>query len=59
MRTGSGRAGGGDAVYAMGLFGAAFYYFTHFHGLWGFLWAFAQTLFWPAFVIYDLLMHLH
>jgi hypothetical protein len=54
-----GRAGGGDAVYVLGLFGAAVYYFTHFHGFVGFLWAAVQTVFWPGFVVYELLMHLH
>jgi len=49
---------GGDAVYAMGVFGALIYYIGHASGFWPVLFAIFKGIFWPAFVVYDLLVHL-
>jgi hypothetical protein len=50
--------GGGDAVYALGLFGALIYYVGHASGFWPVVWAIIKGILWPAFVVYDLLGHL-
>lgn len=52
------RAGGGSAVYGLGLIGALVYYIQHAHGFWGVLLGILKGLVWPAFVVYHLLMHL-
>jgi hypothetical protein len=52
------RAGGGNAVYGLGLIGAIVYYIQHAHGFWGVVLAVLKGLVWPAFVVYDLLKHL-
>lgn len=49
------QAGPSSAVYSMGLFGAAFYFFPHAVGLSGFVLAFLKTLIWPALLVYQLL----
>ena len=50
---------GGDAVYGIGLIGAWVYYLrratTLREGVEGFL----KGIFWPAFMVYDLLIFLH
>jgi len=51
-------AGGGNAVYGLGLIGALVYYIQHAHGFWGVVLAILKSLVWPAFVIFDLLKHL-
>ena len=52
------RQGGGEAVYGLGLIGAWVYYFTHATtfviGLIGFF----KGIFWPAFLVYELLKYL-
>jgi hypothetical protein len=53
-----GNAGGGSAIYGLGLIGALVYYIQHAHGFWGVILGILKALVWPAFVIYDLLKHL-
>lgn len=47
--------GGGDAVYGLGIIGAAVYYLQHSHTLLTGLLAILKALVWPTFVVYDLL----
>ena len=51
-------AGGGDAVYALGLIGALVYYIQAADGFWSGVLGILKALVWPAFVIYDLLKFL-
>ena len=51
-------AGGGNAVYGLGLIGALVYYIQHAHGFWAVVLGILKALVWPAFVVYDLLRHL-
>ncbi len=51
-------AGGAGAVYGLGLIGALVYYWQHADGFWPHVWSLVEALFWPAFVVYDLLEHL-
>ncbi len=48
-------AGGGNAVYGLGLIGALVYYIQHADGFWSVILGILKALVWPAFVIYDLL----
>ncbi len=50
--------GGSDAVYGIGLFGAWVYYFQRAGTTEERIRAFFKGLFWPAFVVYDLLVFL-
>ena len=52
------RGGPSDAVYAFGLFGAWIYYFTHATTIWDFVLGLFKGLFWPGFLVYDLLKFL-
>ena len=51
-------AGGGNAVYGLGLIGALVYYIQAADGFWGVVLGILKALVWPAFVIYDLLAFL-
>lgn len=51
-------AGGGSAVYGLGLIGALVYYLQHADGFWSVILGILKTLVWPAFVVYDLLKFL-
>lgn len=51
-------SGGGDAVYGLGLIGAAVFYIQQASGFWGVIVAILKALVWPAFVVYDLLKFL-
>ncbi|MCU7731013.1 hypothetical protein ODJ79_45490 [Actinoplanes sp. KI2] len=57
-RRGSGRAGGGDAVYGLGLIGALVWYIGQADGFWPGVLGVLKALVWPAFVVYDLLRFL-
>jgi len=59
--SGEGRrsAGGGDAVYGLGLIGALAYYIQQADSFWGVVAGILQAVVWPAFVVYDLLEFLH
>ncbi|MEI6481484.1 MAG: hypothetical protein WCO19_04230 [Candidatus Saccharibacteria bacterium] len=47
--------GGGDAVYGLGLFGAWIWYFQQATTFLGVIAAFFKGLFWPAFLVYEIL----
>jgi hypothetical protein len=51
-------AGGGNAVYGLGLIGALVYYIQHADGFWSVVLGILKAIVWPAFVIYDLLKFL-
>jgi hypothetical protein len=51
-------AGGGNAVYGLGLIGALVYYIQAADGFWAGVLGILKALVWPAFVIYDLLKFL-
>lgn len=55
---GNGSAGGGNAVYGLGLIGALVFYIQRADGFWGGVLGILKALVWPAFVIYDLLKFL-
>lgn len=54
-RAATGNAGGGDAVYGLGLIGALVFYIQQAEGFWAVIVAILKALVWPAFVVYDLL----
>lgn len=54
-----GPAGGGDAVYALGLIGAAVRYWQQADGLGEHVVGLLKALVWPAFLVYDALKALH
>lgn len=45
----------GSAVYAIGIFGAAYYFFSQVVGVQGFFIAILKTLGWPAILVYNAL----
>lgn len=49
---------GGNAVYGLGLIGAAVYYIGHAAGFWMGVLGLLKALVWPAFLVYDVLMFL-
>lgn len=51
-------AGGGNAVYWLGLIGALVYYIRSADGFWLVVLGILKALVWPAFVVYDLLKFL-
>jgi hypothetical protein len=51
-------AGGGNAVYGLGLIGALVYYIGHADGFWVGVLGVLKAIIWPAFVVYELLGHL-
>lgn len=51
-------AGGGDAVYGLGLIGAVVYYLQNANGFWLAILAILKAFVWPAFAVYDLLKFL-
>ena len=48
----------GDAVYALGIIGAAVYYISTETGLWMGVVGFLKALVWPAFLVYEVLKYL-
>lgn len=48
----------GDAVYALGIIGAAVYYISTATGLWMGVVGFLKALVWPAFLVYEVLKYL-
>lgn len=50
---GAGAAGGGSAVYGLGMIGSLVYFWQQADGFWEFVWAIVQGLFWPAFMVYE------
>jgi hypothetical protein len=55
---GNRNAGGGNAVYGLGLIGALVYYIQQSDGFWSAILGILKAVVWPAFVIYDLLKFL-
>jgi hypothetical protein len=53
------RQGGGEAVYGLGLIGAWVYYFTHAATFGIGVIGFFKGIFWPAFLVYELLKYLN
>jgi hypothetical protein len=51
-------AGGGNAVYALGLIGALVYYIRAADGFWDGVLGVLKAFVWPAFLVYDLLAFL-
>jgi len=51
-------AGGGNAVYGLGLIGALVYYIQQADGFWPAILGILKALVWPAFLTYDLLKFL-
>lgn len=51
-------AGGGNAVYGLGVIGALVYYVQAADGFWPGVLGVLKALVWPAFVVYDLLKFL-
>lgn len=54
----SGTGVGGDAVYGIGLIGAAVWYWQQADGFFPHIVGLLKAVVWPAFVVYDLLAHL-
>lgn len=50
---------GGDAVYALGLIGAAVYYIGQATTFWLGVLGFLKALVWPAFLIFELMKYLN
>jgi hypothetical protein len=53
------RGGASEAVYGLGLLGAWFYYLTHAATVWMGLVGIVKGVFWPAFVVYEILKYLN
>jgi hypothetical protein len=51
-------AGGGNAVYGLGLIGALVYYIQQAGGFWSVVLGILKALVWPAFAVYYLLKSL-
>lgn len=50
--------GAGSAVYGMGFIGAVIYYITVATSFWMGVVGFFKAIFWPAFIVYELLKYL-
>ena len=48
----------GNLVYCLGLFGAAIYYVQQAEGFWEVIVALFKALFWPGFLVYELLKYI-
>lgn len=49
------RGGAGDAVYGLGVIGAAIYFISHAATFWLGVLGFLKALVWPAFLVYSAL----
>jgi len=52
-------AAGGGAVYGLGFIGALVYYIGSATSFWDGLYGVFQALVWPAYLVYELLQHVH
>jgi hypothetical protein len=52
------RGGASGAVYGFGLFGAWFYYLSTAATFWMGVLGFIKGIFWPAFLVYELMKYL-
>lgn len=50
---------GGGAVYGMGLIGALIYNIQYAGGFSQILWGIFKSIFWPGFLVYEILSRLH
>ena len=48
-------AAGGGALYGLGIFGAVVYYWQQADTFWEYAFSLLQGLFWPAFMVYEVL----
>jgi hypothetical protein len=48
-----------NAVYGVGFVGAAVYYISVATGFWMGVLGFIKAIFWPAFLVYEVLKNLH
>ncbi len=55
MKCNSRASGGGEAVYGLGMIGAAVYFIQHAIGFWSIILGILKAIVWPAFVVYELL----
>ncbi len=46
-------AGGGNAVYGLGLIGAVVFFWQQADSFGGYLWALLKAVLWPAFLVYE------
>jgi hypothetical protein len=46
-------------IYGMGFLGAEIYFIEHAVTFWGGVWGFVKAVFWPAVLIYRLLVYQH
>ena len=53
------RGGASEAVYGLGLLGAWFYYLTHAATFWLGVLGIFKGIFWPAFLVYEVLKYLN
>jgi hypothetical protein len=53
-----GGSGNSSAIYGLGVIGALFYFLENTHGLIPILTGIVKAIFWPAFVVYQLLAYL-
>jgi hypothetical protein len=53
MGSNAGGAASGGAIYAIGIFGAFFWFWDQANGFWEHILAFIQALFWPAWMVYQ------
>lgn len=51
-------AAGGGAIYGLGIFGAVVYYWQQADSFWEYAFSLLQGLFWPAFMVYEVLQSL-
>ncbi len=58
-RRNQGSAGGGDAVYGLGLIGALVYFVQQADGFVGVVVAVLKALVWPAFLVYEAFRAVH
>jgi hypothetical protein len=52
-------AAGGGAVYGLGFIGALVYFIGSATSFWDGLYGVFQALVWPAYLVYELLQHVH
>ena len=55
----NGAAAGSGAVYGLGFIGAAIYYVQTATGFWDGFVGVIKALFWPGFLVYELMKYLH
>jgi len=53
MSDGKAGAAGGGAIYSLGIFGAWIFFWEQADGFFGYVWAIAKGLIWPAYMVYN------